>query len=65
LKEGRKYLNLGEMLEGQEAVQTYRKAIEVLTQDQNRYEMIFDVQQATLARRQSASAFACIAELMM
>ena len=53
------------MLTGAEAVAMYRKGIEVLEGDQKRYETIFDTTQANLAKKQRASACACVADLYM
>jgi len=36
-KDGQKYLNFAEMLKGQEAIQIYRKGIEVLSSDYERH----------------------------
>ena len=36
-REGRKYLNFAEMLNGNESLQMYKKGIEVLKMDSNRY----------------------------
>lgn len=33
--------------------------------DESRYEMIFDQSQASLAKKQRASAYACVAEIYM
>lgn len=64
-REGRKYLNYAEMLEGAEAVQMYRKGIEVLQKDAGGYQAAGLHEELRLAKKQMASAFASIAELFM
>ena len=53
------------MLSGLEAVEMYRKGIQVLQGDHQKYEQTYNQPLANLALKQSASALACIAELYM
>lgn len=53
------------MLSGHEAVQIYRKGIQVLDADFERHTTALNATQAALVKRQSASALASIAELYM
>lgn len=58
-------MKIAQMLQGSEAVKMYRKGIDVLHNDQRRYEIIHEQAQAQLRQRQRASAYASIAEEYM
>eukprot|EP00347_Sterkiella_histriomuscorum_P001421 403372102 len=64
-KEGRKYLNFAEMLTGADAVQMYRKGIEVFQKDLVGLKAAGMHEEAKLINKQTASAFSSIAELFM
>jgi len=49
--EGRKYLNLAEMLTGHESLKMYRKGIEVLTKDYDSYSNGCRREDAALAKK--------------
>ena len=53
------------MLTAHEAVNMYKRGIEVLKADQERYAMQLNKVQVALTLRQQASAFASIAEIYM
>ena len=55
-REGRKYLNFAEMLSGNESLQMYKKGIEVLKMDSNRYKEGMRMDDAAIAMKHVASA---------
>jgi hypothetical protein len=53
------------MLTGHESLQMYKKGIDVLKEDVGRYEQAARANDAKLACRQVASAYASVADLFM
>ena len=53
------------MLNGRDSLQMYTKGIEVLRQDAERYKTGLKIDDAALALKQAASAYASIADLYM
>lgn len=66
IKDGNKYLNYAEIVNGAEAVQMYRKGIEILQgKDIPIFRVTGQQEELKLAIKQVASAYASIAEAFM
>lgn len=64
-KQGRKYMTYAQMVVGHESLQMYRKGIEVLLKDEQLLKKGLRLEDAKLASKQVASAYASISEIYM